>query len=213
MTYQNKMKFTRQSKNLKILQCRQLPNICQHSNLQENRKVIFWDAHYHTDYLEFTIIYLQRCSSSFLFNRSLVFSISSLELFSHHASVALVSINTFLNFFRFVFLVSFPQNNYMNDIRYLLIKVNNLKADNPLYLTQNVFYLTNREALTVPCSVVKHARSGSSTKKKCREKHETQYNKPIRIVVITVQISDWLYKTKAVRNVKPSKFTFCNSFN
>ena len=41
----------------------------------------------------------------------------------------------------------------------LVIKVNNLKADNPLYLTQNVFYLTNREALTVPCSVVKHART------------------------------------------------------
>ena len=166
--------------------------------------------HYHTDYLEFTIIYLQRCSSSFLFKRSLVFSISSLELFSHYASVALVSINPFLNFLCFLFLVSFPQNNYTNYICYLLIKVNNLKTDNPLYLTQNFFYLTNTEALTVPCSVVKHTRSGSNTKKKCRQKHETQYNKPIRIVVITVQISDWLYKTKAVRNVKPSKFTFCN---
>ena len=62
-------------------------------------------------------------------------------------------------FLSFLFLVSLPQNNYMNYIRYLLIKVNNLKADNPLYLTQNVFYLTNREALTVPCSVVKHART------------------------------------------------------
>ena len=62
-------------------------------------------------------------------------------------------------FLRFLFLVSFPQNNYTNYICYLLIKVNNLKADNPLYLTQNVFYLTNREALTVPCSVVKHART------------------------------------------------------
>ena len=62
-------------------------------------------------------------------------------------------------FLCFLFLVSFPQNNYMNYICYLLIKVNNLKADNPLYLTQNVFYLTNREALTVPCSVVKHART------------------------------------------------------
>ncbi|RMX51471.1 hypothetical protein pdam_00018817, partial [Pocillopora damicornis] len=29
-----------------------------------------------------------RCSSSFLFNRSLIFSISSMELFSYHASVA-----------------------------------------------------------------------------------------------------------------------------
>ena len=62
-------------------------------------------------------------------------------------------------FLRFLFLVSLPQNNHTNYIRYLLIKVNNLKADNPLYLTQNVFYLTNREALTVPCSVVKHART------------------------------------------------------
>ena len=67
-------------------------------------------------------------------------------------------------FLRFLFLVSLPQNNHTNYIRYLLIKVNNLKADNPLYLTQNVFYLTNREALTVPYSVVKHARDGSSTK-------------------------------------------------
>ena len=62
-------------------------------------------------------------------------------------------------FLRFLFLVSLPQNNHTNYIRYLLIKVNNLKADNPLYLTQNVFYLTNREALTVPCSVVRHART------------------------------------------------------
>ena len=62
-------------------------------------------------------------------------------------------------FLRFLFLVSLPQNNYTNYIRYQLIKVNNLRADNPLYLTQNVFYLTNREALTVPCSVVKHART------------------------------------------------------
>ena len=67
-------------------------------------------------------------------------------------------------FLRFLFLVSLPQNNHTNYIRYLLIKVNNLKADNPLYLSQNVFYLTNTEALTVPCSVVKHARDGSSTK-------------------------------------------------
>ena len=76
-------------------------------------------------------------------------------------------------FLCFLFLVSFPQNNYMNYICYLLIKVNNVKADNPLYLTQNFFYLTNTEALTVPCSVVKHTRSGSNMKKKCREKHET----------------------------------------
>ena len=76
-------------------------------------------------------------------------------------------------FLCFLFLVSFPQNNDMNYIRYLLIKVYNLKADNPLYLYQNFFYLTNTEVLSVPCSVVKHARSGSSTKKKCKEKHET----------------------------------------
>ena len=52
-------------------------------------------------------------------------------------------------FLCFLFLVSLPQNNYMNYICYLLIKVNNLKADNPLYLTQNFFYLTNTEDLTV----------------------------------------------------------------
>ena len=62
-------------------------------------------------------------------------------------------------FLCFIFLVSFPQNNYTNYIRYLLIKANNLKAGNPLYLTKNFFYLINREALTVPCSVVKHART------------------------------------------------------
>ena len=33
--------------------------------------------------------------------------------------------------------------------------------------------LTNKEALTVLCSVVKHAGSGRA-RKKCREKHETQ---------------------------------------
>ena len=74
-----------------------------------------------------------------LFNRSLVFSISSLELFSYHVSVALVSINPFLNFLCFIYLASFPQNRYMNYICYLLIKANNLQADN-FYPTQNVFY-------------------------------------------------------------------------
>ena len=34
------------------------------------------------------------------------------------------------------------------------------------------FYLTNKEASTVLCSVVKHARSGTA-RKKCRGKHET----------------------------------------
>ena len=154
------MKFTRQSKDLKILQCRQLPNICQHSNLQENRKFYILERSGTIILITLNlIVYLQRCSSSFLFNRSLVFSISSLELFSHRASVAPVSINPFLNFLCFLFLVSFPQNNHTNYICYLLINVNNLKADNSLYLTQNVFYLTNKEALIVPCSVVKHTRS------------------------------------------------------
>ena len=46
-------------------------------------------------------IYLQRCSSSFLFYRLLLFSISALELFPHHASVALVSINPFFKFLVF----------------------------------------------------------------------------------------------------------------
>ena len=43
-------------------------------------------------------------------------------------------------FLCFLFLVSFPQNHYTNNIRYLLIKANNLSADNPRYLTQNVCY-------------------------------------------------------------------------
>ena len=43
-------------------------------------------------------------------------------------------------FLCFLFLVSFPQNHYNNNIRYLLIKANNLSADNPRYLTQNVCY-------------------------------------------------------------------------
>ena len=68
-------------------------------------------------YLEFIIIYLQRCSSSFHSNRSLIFSISSTHLFSHHVSVARVSINPFLNFLCFIFLVSFPQNHYTNYIK------------------------------------------------------------------------------------------------
>ena len=40
----------------------------------------------------------------------------------------------------YIFLVSFPQNHYSNNIGYLLIKANNLSADNLRYLTQNVFY-------------------------------------------------------------------------
>ena len=64
-----------------------------------------------------------------------------MELFSHHASVALVSINPFLNFFCSIFVVSFPQNHYTSYICCLLIKANNLLADNPLYLIQNVFSL------------------------------------------------------------------------
>ena len=35
-------------------------------------------------------------------------------------------------------------------------------------------YLTNKEASTVLCSVVKHAGSGRA-RKKCRGKHETKY--------------------------------------
>ena len=112
-------------------------------SIQTYRKTgrfIFWDAQYHIFYLEFTIFFiLQRCSSSFLFNRSLIFSISSLELFSHYVSVALVSINPFLNFFCSIFVVSFPQNHCTSYICYLLIKANNLLADNLLYLIQNVF--------------------------------------------------------------------------
>ena len=37
----------------------------------------------------------------------------------------------------------------------------------------SMFYLTNKEASTVLCSVVKHAGSGRA-RKKCRGKHETQ---------------------------------------
>ena len=37
----------------------------------------------------------------------------------------------------------------------------------------STFYLTNKEASTVLCSVVKHAGSGRA-RKKCRGKHETQ---------------------------------------
>ena len=37
----------------------------------------------------------------------------------------------------------------------------------------NKLYLTNKEAPTVLCSVVKHAGSGRA-RKKCRGKHETQ---------------------------------------
>ena len=36
-----------------------------------------------------------------------------------------------------------------------------------------MFYLTNKEASTVLCSVVKHAGSGRA-RKKCRGKHETK---------------------------------------
>ena len=36
-------------------------------------------------------------------------------------------------------MVSFPQNHYTSYICYLQIKANNLLADNPLYLIQNVF--------------------------------------------------------------------------
>ena len=61
----------------------------------------YLDTHYHIFYHEFRIIYLQRCSSSFLFNRSLLFSTSSSELFSHHPSVAPVSINPFFKFLSF----------------------------------------------------------------------------------------------------------------
>ena len=71
-----------------------------------------------------------------------------MELFSHHASVALVSINPFLNFLCFIFLASFPQNRYMNYICYLLIKANNPQADN-FYPTQNVFYYEIEDTKTV----------------------------------------------------------------
>ena len=54
-------------------------------------------------------------------------------------------------FLRFLFLVSFPQNNHTNYIRYLLIKVNNLKADNPLYLTQNVFFYRSLDCALFCC--------------------------------------------------------------
>ena len=111
-----------------------LSYICLHSNLQENWTIHILGRSLSYFYLEFTIIYLQRCSSSFLFNRSLIFSISSMELFSYHVSVAQVSINPFLNFLYLIFLVSFPQNHYTNYICYLIIKANNLQADN-LYLT------------------------------------------------------------------------------
>ena len=39
--------------------------------------------------------------------------------------------------------------------------------------SRNYFYLTNKEASTVFCSVVKHAGSGRA-RKKCRGKQETQ---------------------------------------
>lgn len=39
-------------------------------------------------------------------------------------------------------------------------------------LTLTLWSLTSREALTMYCSVVKHAGSGSESTKKCREKHE-----------------------------------------
>ena len=157
------MKFTRQSKNLKILQCRQLPNICQHSNLQENRKVIFWDAHYYTDHLEFNYLFI---AMQIKFSLQPIISILyiCLGIILPPCFCCTGEYKSLFKFLRFLFLVSLPQNNHTNYIRYLLIKVNNLKADNPLYLSQNVFYLINTEALTVPCSVVKHARDGSSTK-------------------------------------------------
>ena len=48
------------------------------------------------------------------------------------------------------------------------------------------------------------------SKQQCRQhalySHKACYNKPIRILVRMVQIYDWLYKTKAVKSVKPSKF-------
>ena len=50
-----------------------------------------------------------------------------------------MSINPFLNFFCSIFVVSFPQNHCTSYICYLLIKANNLLADNLLYLIQNVF--------------------------------------------------------------------------
>ena len=43
----------------------------------------------------------------------------------------------------------------------------------PSFKTRLKIYLTNKEASTVLCSVVKHAGSGGA-RKKCRGKHETQ---------------------------------------
>ena len=52
------------------------------------------------------------------------------------------------------------------------IKVN-LKNVGPPFFKFRSVYLTNKEASTVLCSVVKHAGSGRA-RKKCRGKHETQ---------------------------------------
>ena len=41
------------------------------------------------------------------------------------------------------------------------------------FSSSNMFFLTNKEASTVLCSVVKHAGSGRA-RKKCRGKHEMQ---------------------------------------
>ena len=61
-------------------------------------------------------IYLQRCS--FLFYRSLVFSISALKIFSHHASVAPVSINPFFKFLVF-FLSGVVSSKASHELRML----------------------------------------------------------------------------------------------
>ena len=114
--------------------------------------------HYHTDYLEFNYLFI---AMQFKFSLQPIISILYifLGIILPPCFCCTGEYKYLFKFLRFLFLVSLPQNNYTNYIRYQLIKVNNLRADNPLYLTQNVFYLTNREALTVPCSVVKHART------------------------------------------------------
>ena len=52
------------------------------------------------------------------------------------------------------------------------------------------------------------------SKEQCRRhapySHNARHNKLIGILVIMVQIIWWLKKTKAVKSVKPSKFTICS---
>ena len=80
--------------------------------------------------------------------------------------------------------------------------------------TRLLYLFYNKESIKFPTYYFQFSKQSLFAERKQSHQHalfshRTRYNKPIRIRVRMVQIM--LNKTKAVKSVKPSKFTICNS--